>query len=469
MSVLIETNVGSVVVDLHVEEAPLASENFIKLCKLKYYNNVLFYSVEKDFIAQTGDPSGTGQGGCSVWGEISGDARRRYFKDEIRDGLKHVRKGVLGMVSAGSADTNTSKFYVTLRDRIDFLDNKYTVFGNVVEDDEGVLDAINGLHCDEKCRPYIDTRILHTHVLIDPFQDPSGFPKEVPPSPTSDRPSRERVERRITHGDKIHEHEGRTEEEIAEIRADQIARSKAKILRDLGDIPDEDFVPEENVLFVCKLNSVTTDEDLELIFSRFGDVRSCEIMRDKVTGDSLQYAFIEYATRQQCEKAYLKMNNVTIDDRRIKVDFSQSAGKKWRRGDRRRARRSGDGRRDRRRHDSNGDRESRRQRRRSRSREDHREFSRTSRRDDDDDDDNGDERRIRRSGEDRRDRRRRDSNGDREGQQQRRRRRRSRSREDRDRRRHRRRSRSRSRDRRRRRRQRREEEDRRHRRRSRSQ
>ena len=68
MSVMIETDVGSVVVDLFYESCPIASRNFLKLCKLKYYNNVLFYHVEKDFIAQTGDPSATGTGGSSVWG-----------------------------------------------------------------------------------------------------------------------------------------------------------------------------------------------------------------------------------------------------------------------------------------------------------------------------------------------------------------------------------------------------------------
>lgn len=91
----------------------------------------------------------------------------------------------------------------------------------------------------------------------------------------------------------------------------------------VGDLPFADVAPPENVLFVCKLNSVTTSEDLELIFSRFGKIYSCEIIRDQKTGDSLQYAFIEFAEREDAERAYLKMDNVLIDDRRIHVDFSQ--------------------------------------------------------------------------------------------------------------------------------------------------
>ncbi|CAB4056035.1 PPIL4 [Lepeophtheirus salmonis] len=98
----------------------------------------------------------------------------------------------------------------------------------------------------------------------------------------------------------------------------------------IGDLPDADCAPPENVLFVCKLNPVTTDEDLEIIFARFGKVVTCEVIRDRKTGDSLQYAFIEFDSHEACEKAYFKMDNVLIDDRRIHVDFSQSVSKyKW--------------------------------------------------------------------------------------------------------------------------------------------
>lgn len=57
---------------------------------------------------------------------------------------------------------------------------------------------------------------------------------------------------------------------------------------------------------------------------------SCEVIRDKKTGNSLQYAFVEFDNQKSCEDAYLKMDNVLIDDRRIHVDFSQSVSKiKW--------------------------------------------------------------------------------------------------------------------------------------------
>ena len=95
----------------------------------------------------------------------------------------------------------------------------------------------------------------------------------------------------------------------------------------IGDLPYADVSAPENILFVAKLNPATQDEDLELIFSRFGKILSCEVIRDKQTGDSLQYAFIEFKEREDCEMAYFKMQDVLIDDKRIKVDFSQSTSK----------------------------------------------------------------------------------------------------------------------------------------------
>ena len=121
------------------------------------------------------------------------------------------------------------------------------------------------------------------------------------------------------------------------------------------------MAPPENVLFVCKLNPATEDSDLELIFSRFGAIQKCEIVRDWKTGDSLQYAFIEFEQAKSAEDAYFKVNSQTlesnfitvlqelsvkfrnlslkllklqmegclIDDRRIHCDFSQSVSKQW--------------------------------------------------------------------------------------------------------------------------------------------
>lgn len=68
MAVLLETSLGDLVIYLYVEDCPKTTMNFLKLCKVKYYNNCIFYNIQKDFIVQTGDPTGTGKGGQSIFG-----------------------------------------------------------------------------------------------------------------------------------------------------------------------------------------------------------------------------------------------------------------------------------------------------------------------------------------------------------------------------------------------------------------
>ena len=85
-----------------------------------------------------------------------------------------------------------------------------------------------------------------------------------------------------------------SQDEIDAFMKEREAKTRAQLVEIIGDIPDADMKPPENVLFVCKLNPVTNDEDLELIFSRFGKINSCEVIRDRKTGDSLCYAFIEF-------------------------------------------------------------------------------------------------------------------------------------------------------------------------------
>ncbi|KOM25556.1 hypothetical protein LR48_Vigan118s000600 [Vigna angularis] len=125
MSVLIVTSLGDLVVDLHTNKCPLTCKNFLKLCKIKYYNGCLFHTVQKDFTAQTGDPTGTGTGGDSVYKFLYGD-QARFFSDEIHIDLKHSKTGTVAMASAGE-NLNASQFYITLRDDLDYLDGKHTV------------------------------------------------------------------------------------------------------------------------------------------------------------------------------------------------------------------------------------------------------------------------------------------------------------------------------------------------------
>ncbi|KAM0728264.1 Peptidyl-prolyl cis-trans isomerase sig-7 [Formica fusca] len=304
MAVVIETTIGDFTVDLYIDERPQTTRNFLKLCKLKYYNWNLFHSVQTNFIAQTGDPTGTGKGGESVYGIVLGE-KARYYEAEHMPKIKHNRIG----------------------SELQSLDNEHCVFGEITEGLEIIL-KFNEAICDGDQRPYQDIRISHTVILEDPFDDPVGL---VVPDRSPEPTKEALMSDRIGADEAIDDMSGMTMEEMTEIQKVKEAKARATILEIVGDIPDADIAPPENVLFVCKLNPVTTDDDLEIIFSRFGKIVGCEVIRDHHTGDSLQYAFIEFGDRKSCEDAYFKMDNVLIDDRRIHVDFSQSVAKmRWR-------------------------------------------------------------------------------------------------------------------------------------------
>ncbi|KAI6240208.1 Peptidyl-prolyl cis-trans isomerase [Aphelenchoides fujianensis] len=322
MSVLIETTVGDFVVDLFCKERPTATRNFLKLCKYKYYNLCQFFNIQKDYIAQTGDPTGTGKGGESIFSRYLGE-HARYFHEENPVKMKHRRRGMVSFVNNG-ADMFGSQFYITLADELDYLDGKHCIFGVINEGLETVA-ALNETLVDEANQPYKDIRIAHTIVLDDPFPDDERlkYPRRSP-SPTT---ALIEISNKIALDQDENEDAGKTAAEIQREMEDRDLKTHAQILEMVGDIRDVDEKPPDNVLFVCKLNPVTTDEDLEVIFGRFGEVVSCEVIKDKRTQQSLQYAFIEFATPEQCEAAYLKMDNVLIDDRRIHVDFSQSVAK----------------------------------------------------------------------------------------------------------------------------------------------
>ena len=321
MAVLVETTIGDFVIDLYVEERPKTSLNFLKLCKMKFYNYCLFHSVEKNFIAQTGDPEN--DGGKSIWGLIEGD-NYRFYEAELVPRLKHKKLGTVSMVDNGKG-CNASQFYITLREDVDYLDGKHTIFGELAES-EGldVLQKLNEAYCDKESRPLKDIRILHTVVLDDPFDDPEGFSI---PSRSPSPPVLAADPDHIGADEDVNDLDGKTEQEIGKVVEAKESKANANILEMVGDIPDADAKPPENVLFVCKLNPATTGEDLEIIFSRFGSIVSCEVIKDQKTGDSLQYAFIEFENEEDCTNAYFKMDNVLIDDRRIHVDFSQSLAK----------------------------------------------------------------------------------------------------------------------------------------------
>lgn len=257
---------------------------------------------------------------------LSGDPSRHAFPADFHPKLKHIERGTVGMATVPHPSNPevrlaASQFIVSLGDEIEYLDGKSAIFGKVVEGFD-VLEAINSAIVDENGYPLVDIRILHTVILDDPYPDPPGLvePTASPP-PSRAQLNTARLNESALHGPEV------DVDGAEKLRREREARAQALTLEMMGDLPFAEVKPPENVLFVCKLNPITRDEDLELIFSRFGTILSCEVIRDRKTGDSLQYAFVEFEDKSACEAAYFKMQDVLIDDRRIHIDFSQSVSK----------------------------------------------------------------------------------------------------------------------------------------------
>jgi cyclophilin family peptidyl-prolyl cis-trans isomerase len=120
------TPMGDIVAELYAEKAPQTVNNFVFLAREGYYDGVTFHRVIKGFMAQGGDPTGTGRGGPGY-----------TFADEFDASLRHDGPGVLSMANAGPG-TNGSQFFITFGPT-PHLDDRHTVFGRVVEGMDVVL------------------------------------------------------------------------------------------------------------------------------------------------------------------------------------------------------------------------------------------------------------------------------------------------------------------------------------------
>ena len=124
----IETNKGTIRLQLEDEKAPKTVANFEKLVGQGFYDGLKFHRVIADFMIQTGCPQGTGTGGPGY-----------KFADEFHKELKHNGPGVLSMANAGP-NTNGSQFFIT-HVATPWLDGKHSVFGRVLEGQD-VVDSI---------------------------------------------------------------------------------------------------------------------------------------------------------------------------------------------------------------------------------------------------------------------------------------------------------------------------------------
>ncbi len=171
----IKTNKGDITLQLFDKLAPKTVKNFVELAQDGYYDGVIFHRVIPNFMIQGGDPTGTGRGGKSIYGE--------QFEDEFSDQLFNLR-GALSMANAGP-NTNGSQFFIVTMDEVPaqmvgqleaagfpaeiidaykerggtpWLDNKHTVFGHLIAG-EDVAQAIQNVKRDAADKPLEDVTI----------------------------------------------------------------------------------------------------------------------------------------------------------------------------------------------------------------------------------------------------------------------------------------------------------------------
>ncbi|OIW27934.1 peptidyl-prolyl isomerase CWC27 [Coniochaeta ligniaria NRRL 30616] len=204
-SAIIHTTQGDLLVELFAKQTPLTCRNFLQLSLDGYYDNTIFHRLVPGFILQGGDPTGTGEGGESIYdrGAFSGDfdpwpmdVRKGRnagptgvnFKDEFHSRLKFNRRGLLGMANEGRPDTNGSQFFFTL-DKADELTGKNTVFGRVAGDSIYNLKKMGEAELEEGGeRPLYPAKVTSIEILVNPFEDMKKR-ERVAPRTVSQKPA----------------------------------------------------------------------------------------------------------------------------------------------------------------------------------------------------------------------------------------------------------------------------------------
>ncbi len=136
---VIETNYGTMEIELFEQRAPITTKNFIELTEKGFYNGLTFHRVIKEFMIQGGCPKGDGTGGPGY-----------EIQDEFHPELKHSKAGILSMANAGP-NTGGSQFFITLIPT-PWLDGKHSVFGQIIKG-KGVLEEIGSIKTGSMDKP----------------------------------------------------------------------------------------------------------------------------------------------------------------------------------------------------------------------------------------------------------------------------------------------------------------------------
>ena len=148
---VIETNLGTMEIELFNDKAPRTVSNFVDLIEKGFYDGVIFHRIISGFMIQGGDPTGTGRGGPGY-----------TIDDEFHPDLKHDSKGILSMANAGP-NTGGSQFFITLAPT-PHLDNRHAVFGKLIKGEE-ILDKIGAVETGPNDKPINEVKMIKVTII----------------------------------------------------------------------------------------------------------------------------------------------------------------------------------------------------------------------------------------------------------------------------------------------------------------
>jgi len=150
-SATLKTEKGDIIIKLFADKTPRTVNNFVFLAQQGFYDGTIFHRVIKNFMAQGGDPTGTGMGGPGY-----------KFADEFERTLRHDKPGILSMANAGP-NTNGSQFFIT-HVPTPWLDNKHTVFGQVTKG----IDVLLAIPARDPQRPeYPGVKLISVEIIVE--------------------------------------------------------------------------------------------------------------------------------------------------------------------------------------------------------------------------------------------------------------------------------------------------------------
>jgi peptidyl-prolyl cis-trans isomerase SDCCAG10 len=223
-SCVLNTTSGDISLELWAQQTPLTCRNFLQNCLDGYYNGTVFHRLVPGFVLQGGDPTGSGNGGESIYdggafseprdeggiwpmedrkGQNAG-MRGVGFKDEFHSRLKFNRRGLLAMANEGTENTNGSQFFITLGDTPE-LQGKNTLFGRVEGDTIYNVAKMGEMEVGPEDRPVYPVKITGVEILVNPFKDMTKRERfaspEVQKAPEKKKSKRKAGKQLLSFGD----------------------------------------------------------------------------------------------------------------------------------------------------------------------------------------------------------------------------------------------------------------------------